>query len=205
MIEVIHMTAILTLVILILSVVAHEIAHGYAAKWEGDETADAAGRLSGNPMRHIDPFGSVILPLITYMVGGFVIGWAKPVPINPRNFRHVRWGEPLVAAAGPLTNILFALIFGLIIRFASLGNASLTVAALIVLINVVLAIFNLLPIPPMDGSRILSGVFPNLLRPLFHQIERFGIFLPLILAIFIWQYIFPIALFMASSIAGVAF
>ena len=103
------MVAIISLIILIISVVAHEVAHGYAAKWEGDETASALGRLSINPIRHIDLFGSIILPTLTYMLGGFVIGWAKPVPINPRNFKHPRWGEALVSFAGPATIIILAI------------------------------------------------------------------------------------------------
>jgi len=104
------MSAILSLIILIFSVVLHEVAHGYTAKWQGDETASMLGRLSPNPLRHIDMFGSVVLPTLTYMLGGFVLGWAKPVPIEPRNFRNQRWGEGLVAIAGPATNILLAII-----------------------------------------------------------------------------------------------
>ncbi len=185
------MSAILSLIILILSVVLHEVAHGYAAKWEGDETASALGRLSANPIRHIDLFGSIILPTLTYMLGGFVIGWAKPVPVNPNNFRHFRWGEGIVAAAGPATNILLAIIFSIIFRYANLGTGAMFVAQYIVLINIVLALFNLIPIPPLDGSRILSSIFPGL-RGWFYKIERYGIILPIIFAMAIWQFFFPL-------------
>jgi len=185
------MTAILSLIILILSVVLHEVAHGYAAKWQGDETASALGRLSANPLRHIDPFGSVILPALTYMLGGFVIGWAKPVPVNPANFRNQRWGEGFVAVAGPATNILLAIIFSVVFRSFDLGAGAMMVAQYIVLINIVLALFNLIPIPPLDGSRILSSLFPSV-RTAFYKIERYGLILPIIFAMLLWQFFFPL-------------
>ncbi len=185
------MSAILSLIILIFSVVLHEVAHGYTAKWQGDETASMLGRLSPNPLRHIDMFGSVVLPALTYMLGGFVLGWAKPVPIEPRNFRNQRWGEGLVAIAGPATNILLAIIFSFLIRNFSLNQASLYVASSVVLINIVLAIFNLIPIPPLDGSRVLSSLFPRI-RTFFWSIEKYGIFLPIIFALVAWQFFFPI-------------
>ncbi len=185
------MSAILSLIILIFSVVLHEVAHGYTAKWQGDETASMLGRLSPNPLRHIDMFGSVVLPTLTYMLGGFVLGWAKPVPIEPRNFRNQRWGEGLVAIAGPATNILLAIIFSFLIRNFSLNQASLYVASSVVLINIVLAIFNLIPIPPLDGSRVLSSLFPRI-RTFFWSIEKYGIFLPIIFALVAWQFFFPV-------------
>lgn len=185
------MSAILSLIILIFSVVLHEVAHGYTAKWQGDETASMLGRLSPNPLRHIDMFGSVVLPALTYMLGGFVLGWAKPVPIEPRNFKNQRWGEGLVAIAGPATNILLAIIFSFLIRNFSLNQASLYVASSVVLINIVLAIFNLIPIPPLDGSRVLSSLFPRI-RTFFWSIEKYGIFLPIIFALVAWQFFFPV-------------
>ncbi|HEY9586277.1 MAG TPA: site-2 protease family protein [Candidatus Paceibacterota bacterium] len=197
------MSAILSLIILILSVVVHEVAHGYAAKWEGDNTASNLGRLSGNPLRHIDPFGSVILPTLTYLLGGFVIGWAKPVPIDPRSFRHQRWGEGLVAAVGPATNILLAIIFAFIVRNASLGEGASLVAQSIVFINIILALFNLIPVPPLDGSRILSSIFPSI-RGFFYGIERYGIFLPIIFALIIWQFFFSLIHMIFRFLTGVA-
>ncbi len=198
------MSAILSLIILIFSVVIHEVAHGYAAKWEGDETASMLGRLSANPLRHIDPFGSVILPALTYLLGGFVIGWAKPVPIDPRNFRHARWGEGLVAAAGPATNILLAVVFAILIRAASLGDAALLVAESVVFINILLAVFNLIPVPPLDGSRILTSLVPPL-KSFFLSLERYGLFLPIILALVLWQFFFPLVEVIFKLLTGVSF
>jgi Zn-dependent protease len=197
------MSAIISLIILIFSVVIHEVAHGYAAKWEGDETASRLGRLSGNPLKHIDPFGSIILPALTYLLGGFVIGWAKPVPIDPRNFKDQRWGEGLVAAAGPATNILLAIIFSIIIRFVNLGDGAMMVAQYVVLINIVLALFNLIPVPPLDGSRILSSIFPSI-RGFFYRIERYGVFLPIIFALIIWQFFFPLIATLFHLLTGIA-
>ncbi|MFZ3020246.1 MAG: site-2 protease family protein [Minisyncoccia bacterium] len=197
------MSVILSLIILILSVVLHEVAHGYAAKWQGDETASALGRLSANPLRHIDPFGSVIFPALTYMLGGFVIGWAKPVPINPANFRNQRWGEGFVAGAGPATNILLAIIFSVVFRYLNLGQGAMLIAQYIILINIVLALFNLIPIPPLDGSRILSSIFPSV-RGFFYKIERYGIILPIIFAMLAWQFFFPLVDAIFRLLTGVA-
>lgn len=198
------MVVILSIVILIVSVVAHEVAHGYAAKWEGDETASALGRLSINPIKHIDLFGSIILPLLTYMFGGFVIGWAKPVPINPENFRHRRWGEGLVAAAGPVTNIFLAIVFSILIRSFNLDQAEIYVAETVVFINIILAFFNLIPIPPLDGSRILSSIFPTL-HALFLKIERYGLLIPIILALVVWQFFFPLVETVFHLLTGLGF
>lgn len=197
------MSAIISLIILILSVVAHEVAHGYAAKWEGDDTAYLMGRLSANPLRHIDMFGSIILPALTYMFGGFVIGWAKPVPINPINFRHARWGEGIVAAAGPVTNIILAIIFSIVLRSIDISPSAFYVAQAIVLINIILALFNLIPVPPLDGSRVISSIFPSI-RGLFFRIERYGIFLPIIAALVIWQFFFPLAYYFFKILTGIA-
>src|SRR6185369_136655 len=108
---------IFSIIILIFSVIIHEVSHGYAAYMQGDNTAKYAGRLTLNPLKHLEWFGSFFLPVISYFLGGFIIGWAKPVPFNPYNLRNHRWGEALVAVAGPAANILIALIFGLSIRF----------------------------------------------------------------------------------------
>ena len=153
------LSIILIVVILILSVVIHEVAHGYAALWLGDTTAYYAGRLTLNPIKHLDMFGSVILPILLSFTG-FIFGWAKPVPYNPYNLKNRRWGELLVAVAGPASNIILALIFGLIIRFVNLDAGLILVAGLIVQVNIVLAIFNLIPIPPLDGSKILFAILP---------------------------------------------
>lgn len=150
------------IIVLIFSVILHEVAHGYMANFLGDPTARLAGRLTLNPIPHIDLLGSIILPAILVISGSpLLIGYAKPVPYNPYNLRHLR-GEALVAFAGPGTNILLAIIFGLLIRFgAGLDSALLDAFATVVYINMMLALFNLIPVPPLDGSKILSGLLPG--------------------------------------------
>ena len=149
----------------------HEISHGLMALSFGDKTAEYAGRLTLNPLKHIDWFGSIILPFLLYISGtGFMIGWAKPVPYNVYNLRNRKIAEPLVAFAGPLSNIIVALIFGILIRVLPQTNVLLiSIFALIVLINISLAVFNLIPIPPLDGSKILFPIIPLGNRFVFSQ------------------------------------
>lgn len=133
---------IFSIIVLIFSVVIHEVSHGYAAYLQGDNTAKFAGRLNLNPLNHLEWFGSFFLPVMSYFLGGFIIGWAKPVPFNPYNLRNQKWGEAIVAFAGPLSNILIALFFGLLLRFGlliELGEGFMTIAVIIVFINLVLA------------------------------------------------------------------
>jgi Zn-dependent protease len=179
---------------LILSIVLHEVAHGYAANWLGDPTARLQGRLSVNPLRHIDLLGSVIIPGLLFITNaGFLFGWAKPVPYNPYNLRNQRWGEAIVAAAGPATNILLAVIFAALIRLApvlGLPFEFIDIAAYIVYINILLALFNMIPVPPLDGSKILGTILPGTLgisfRELMGRLEQYGlIFTFLFLFIFI--------------------
>src|SRR5262249_19017443 len=148
------------LVILIVSVILHEVAHGYMANWLGDPTARLAGRLTLNPISHIDPVGSILLPLLlTLGHSPFLIGHAKPVPYKPYNLAG-KYDEGLVAFAGPGTNILIALIFGLAIRFsgAALSPELVSAFAIITFINMLLALFNLIPVPPLDGSKVFSTI-----------------------------------------------
>ncbi|HWB34243.1 MAG TPA: site-2 protease family protein [Candidatus Paceibacterota bacterium] len=151
-----------SIIILIFSVILHEVAHGYMANWLGDPTARLAGRLTLNPLSHIDPMGTVILPAFLVLINSpFLIGYAKPVPYNPYNLKG-KYDEALVAFAGPGTNIIIALIFGLIIRFSGTTDPSLLSAlAVITYINMLLALFNLIPIPPLDGSKVLSALLPG--------------------------------------------
>lgn len=187
---------IITFVILILSIVLHEVAHGYAANWLGDPTARLAGRLSPNPLLHIDPLGSVIIPGILFLTGAnFLFGWAKPVPYNPYNLRNGKWGESIVAAAGPLTNLLLAVIFAGIIRLApvlELSPAFSQMAGYIVLINILLAVFNSIPFPPLDGSKIIVPFLPFGLaqkyRALTMYMENLGL-IALFLLVFIFMQI----------------
>ena len=146
-------------ILLIFSVVVHEVAHGVAAYRLGDPTAKYAGRLTLNPIKHLDLFGSIILPaLLVTTKAGFIFGWAKPVPYNPYNFkRGGKWGEAIVAVAGPASNLAIALVFGLLIRFAVpaglLSTEVLQLTASVVFINILLALFNLVPIAPLVGTK----------------------------------------------------
>ncbi len=202
---------IFQIVILIFSVVIHEVSHGYAALSLGDRTAQNEGRLTLNPIKHIDPFGSILLPAFTLMLGGFVFGWAKPVPYNPYNLRNQKWGPAIVGAAGPAANISIALIFGIALRFLpelanGVGGSFLmnfiTIASIITLLNLVLAVFNLVPIPPLDGSKVLFALLPYNWRNLQNFLEQYGFFLLLLFIFFFSRWIFPVVIFLFRLITG---
>lgn len=162
------------LVVLIFSAIVHEVAHGYMADYLGDPTARYAGRLTLNPLPHIDPVGSIILPIILHLTHSpILIGYAKPVPYNPYNLKGAK-DEALVAFAGPGINIGIALLFGLSIRFGApaMSETMLTAFAVIVYINMMLALFNMIPIPPLDGSKVLSGILPRSLRGSYDHFRR---------------------------------
>ncbi len=191
------MATILAFVILILSIIAHEVAHGYAADSLGDPTARLAGRLTLNPLPHIDPVGSVIIPALLVFTGSTIFfGWAKPVPYNPYNLKNHRWGEALVAVAGSTTNILLAIIFGIIVRFGSafgLDATTLSLAATITFVNLFLGLFNLIPFPPLDGFTALRAALPwNISSGLRHfeqKVRTMGV-LSLFLFLFVFSFIF---------------
>ncbi|NJB67736.1 Zn-dependent protease [Desulfobaculum xiamenense] len=176
----------------LLAVTCHEVAHGLAAYWYGDPTAKFAGRLTFNPIRHMDPMGTLVF-LLTALTSGFIIGWAKPVPINPRNFRDIRKGIIVVSAAGAAMNFLLAValyaVFALMLAFppAPGGMGEFFFVPLVnivrygVLINVILGVFNLLPIPPLDGSKILAELLPPRLAYKYMQLERYGFIILLVL------------------------
>ncbi|MBI5138448.1 MAG: site-2 protease family protein [Candidatus Vogelbacteria bacterium] len=161
-------TVIISLAILLMSVVIHEISHGYVAYLLGDPTAKLAGRLTLNPLKHLDPIGSIIVPIVT-SVAGFTFGWAKPVPYNPYNLQAGKWGPAAVAAAGPLSNLFIALVFGLSLRFGLVTGPAQSLIVLITFVNIILAVFNLIPIPPLDGSK----VFFSLLSYRYAWLEEF--------------------------------
>jgi Zn-dependent protease len=191
--------------VLIMSVVIHEVAHGYAASALGDETARYQGRLTLNPIKHLDPVGSLLVPLLSYQLGGFILGWAKPVPYNPYNLRPGRWSEALVAAAGPASNLFLALVFGLVIRLAASGvsPAFLEITTAIVFINIVLALFNLIPVPPLDGSKLLFALFPENLSHFRTFYERYGLVLLLFIVFFVGRLILPLVLAIFTLITGI--
>lgn len=209
------------LLTLVYSVIIHEVSHGVVALWLGDLTAKYADRLNLNPLKHIDPFGSVILPLLLVISTGFAFGWAKPVPYNPYNLRNQKWGPTWVALAGPLSNFLLATLAAIIAkalpltllaktdimerfigvisgrgdfleRFSLLASAlsgsfsSILFGLLLLVVfwNVVLACFNLLPIPPLDGSKLLYALVPLSERTIF-LLEQYGLFLLLFIIFFL--------------------
>ncbi len=153
--------------IIVFSAVFHEYMHAWTAFMLGDPTAKYEGRLTLNPIPHLDPWGTVILPLLLLFLSGGFIGWAKPVPYNPYNLRSQKWGSALVGLAGPATNLFLAIVFGLLIRFEHIVAALPGIAAmqfifpLIVSVNIFLALFNLLPIPPLDGSKFFASYLPR--------------------------------------------
>lgn len=188
---------IILIVVLILSVVIHEMAHGYAALWLGDPTAKLAGRLSPNPLVHLDPLMSVILPALLVFSGSPILfGAAKPVPYNPYNLRNQKWGEAIVAAAGPASNIAIALIFAILIRMADvigLNQAFVSLAFSIIFLNIFLAFFNLIPIPPLDGSKILPRLLPRGLAMKYEGFRRMleqNVMLGFGLVIFFFVFVF---------------
>ena len=184
---------IITILILIVSIVIHEVAHGVAALWQGDRTARDAGRLTLNPIPHIDIVGSIILPVSMFLLGiPFLFGYAKPVPINPYNFRNIKYGEALVAFAGPLVNIIFVAIFTIILHTVPMNAGYTLVTQMIILTNLVLALFNLMPIPPLDGSKILFAFIPQKFYTFRKTLENKGFLFWFIIIILIWQVFQPL-------------
>jgi Zn-dependent protease len=200
--------SIFSIIVLIFSVVIHEVSHGYMAYRFGDLTAKYAGRLTFNPLKHIDPLGSIILPLIMSLLpGGLILGWAKPVPINPYNFTRRKLGEFATAFAGPLSNIIIASIFIVLIRFSGALNMSpvfIELSLVVVIINSVLAFFNLIPIPPLDGYRIVSLALPqNTVEKFEYFSQRFGIFIVLFFVLFLWNPIFLLLMSLIELLTGI--
>ncbi|OIP66027.1 MAG: site-2 protease family protein [Candidatus Yonathbacteria bacterium CG10_big_fil_rev_8_21_14_0_10_43_136] len=197
------------LIILIFSIIIHEIAHGYMAEWFGDPTARLAGRLTLNPVPHIDPLGSIILPaLMLFGSGGtFAFGWAKPVPYNPYNLSNFKWGTVAVGLAGVMANLALAIIFGLMIRYSgSLGitdGAFTQMLATIVFLNIILAVFNMIPFPPLDGAKVLFAFLPIRYQYIHDYLEQNWLIF-IVFVIFFAKYILlPISSFIFWLITGV--
>ena len=190
--------------VIILSAVFHEYAHGWVAYRLGDTTAKDAGRLTLNPIPHIDLWGTVIVPLFLLFTSGIFIGWAKPVPYNPYNLRDQKYGSLKVGVAGPATNLMLALILGLTLRLlaATAGpSIFLELLALIVYINIFLGLFNLIPFPPLDGSKVFADLFPRQWQ-YFMKLGFAGIFLALLVAFFLLP---PVAQFIFWIFTGQQF
>jgi Zn-dependent protease len=200
--------AIFYIAILIMSIVIHEVSHGFVAESFGDETARDAGRLTLNPISHLDIFGSILLPAVLVLTHApFLFGWAKPVPYNPNNLRNRKWGTIAVAAAGVFANFIIAIIFGIIIRLTfgmGLQTGFYTITSEIVVVNLALAIFNLVPIPPLDGSRILFSFFPESIAMKIFRYEQYSLILLLIFILFFSGYLYPILAFLFHLLTGLA-
>lgn len=170
----------------IFAITVHEAAHGYAARHFGDMTAQNEGRISLNPLKHIDPFGTIILPALTIMLGGILFGWAKPVPVDFSRLRNPKKDMLWVAAAGPASNLVMAIIWALVLKSAISITDTFAVPLLLmakagVMINIVLMVLNLLPLPPLDGGRIAVSLLPNNLARSFAQLERYGFIILIVL------------------------
>lgn len=201
------MDIIFQIAVLLMSVVIHEFAHGWMASYLGDQTAKYAGRLTLNPIKHLDIWGSFVIPFLLVMSGSpIVFGWAKPVPYNPYNLRDQKYGSAKVAIAGPAANFLVALVFGLAMRFLPeqilISSGLYQIFSLIVLLNLLLAVFNLVPIPPLDGSKVLFSFLPSSLDDVKMFLERYGMFLLLFFIFFAFELIIPIIFFVYRVIVG---
>jgi len=194
-------------VIIIPSAILHEYMHGWVADQLGDPTARYAGRLTLDPRVHIDKFGTIILPAVMLLFGlltgsYFLFAYAKPVPYNPYNLKNQKWGPALVAFAGPFANLFLAFIFGLIIQFAPLSATMIELAFIIVYANVLLAVFNLVPIPPLDGSKLLFAVLPNSMWQVRKFLEQYGFYILLFFIFFLFQWIVPIIVYLTHLFTG---
>jgi Zn-dependent protease len=200
--------AIFYIAILIMSVVIHEISHGFVAEYFGDPTARNAGRLTLNPLRHLDLFGSIILPILMFFSTGFVFGWAKPVPYNPYNLSNRKWGTIAVSAAGILANLFVAVVFGLFIRFTldmDLPAPFYVITSSIVITNIALALFNLVPIPPLDGSKILFSLLPASMYSFVSILEQYSFLILLVFVFYFSEFLYPLLIFLYNHLTGIAF
>ena len=206
------MSIFFSLIVILFSAIIHEYMHGWMADYLGDPTAKNEGRLTLNPINHIDLWGSIILPAMLYFTtaGSFMFGYAKPVPFNPYNLRDQKYGAAKVAIAGPLANLITAIFFGIILRFIlsygdSMGlNSNLVILfATIVQINLMLMVFNLLPIPPLDGSKVIAPFLPRAWEEGMMKLEQYGMILVLFFVMFGFQIIVPVISFLFRVIVGV--
>jgi Zn-dependent protease len=206
---------LISLPVLIFSVVVHEVAHAYVARSQGDNTAFMLGRITLNPLPHLDPLGSVLLPGIMALTGGPILGWAKPVPVNPRNFRDYKRGDILVSLAGVASNLALAVVFTLLLAAVLAAARALpdqmrawaVLGAMFqagIYINLLLAIFNLIPIPPLDGSHVMVYLLPTRLAVKYREVGRFG--MPILFALLLlggFRFLSaPVGFLMASALAA---
>lgn len=198
------MLEIFSVIVLILSATIHEYMHGFAANQLGDPTAKNAGRLTLNPIKHLDLFGSVLLPLSLVLVGSpFLFGWAKPVPYNPNNLSDRKYGDAKVAAAGPLANLLMAVLFSIVFRFLDPSSMFSFLVSEIIIINLILMVFNLVPIPPLDGSKVLAVFLPAKWRhKMLYMDDRISMVILFAFVFFGFKFISPIIYWLFSILTG---
>lgn len=205
------MLLIFNLVVLLFSVVIHEVSHGFVAERLGDPTARLLGRLTLNPLKHLDFMGSFVIPFGLFFLtnGAFVFGWAKPVPYNPANLKHPKNDSAKIAAAGPASNFILAAAFGIFYRIVGAGDVAsagpiLGFFSLIVFVNVLLGVFNLVPIPPLDGSKVLFSILPRSesAARLALFLERYGLLILILFMLYGFRLIMPAVLLISSALIG---
>ncbi len=189
--------------VLVPSAILHEYMHGFVADKLGDPTARYAGRLTLDPRVHIDPIGSILLPVGLFLMSGgkFMFAYAKPVPYNPYNLKNQKWGPVAVALAGPLSNFFLAFVFGLFLQFLPANDLSIFLS-IIVLVNITLGVFNLVPIPPLDGSKVLLAVIPDSMQNVKDLLQKYGFVLLIAFMLFFYQLISPIIDFLYTFFTG---
>lgn len=199
-------------IIIVPSAIIHEYAHGWMALQLGDPTAKYAGRLTLDPRAHIDKWGTIFLPIFLYLVSGgsFMFAYAKPVPYNPYNLKNQKWGPALVGLAGPAANILTAIVFSIFIRLLGAGAPVWTLSlasffSIIVYANILLAVFNLVPIPPLDGSKILFALLPERSYQIREFLERYGLFILIFFIFFAFELIAPLIQWLFRLMVGGGF
>ncbi len=194
---------------LLFAIIVHEVAHGWVAKQRGDRTAEMLGRLTLNPIKHIDPVGTLLVPIVMLATLGFAFGWAKPVPIDYRNLRNPKRDMVLVALAGPVSNLLMAFAWGLITKIAMLMPESMQfvsepltyMGTIGIFINVLLMVFNLIPLPPLDGGRVAVGLLPPQMSYRLSKLEPYGLFI--IIALFATGFLSKVIWPVISTVAGI--